>query len=59
LQRTYLKKVEVLEKEILQENVECLANNIIISKTFSDEIRMENRKNAKRLVDFHKERFLN
>ena len=57
--RTYLRKVDVLEREILHENVKSLTNNIIIAKTFNDEVRMVNRKRAIRLVSMHKERILN
>jgi hypothetical protein len=59
LARTYLRKVDVLEREILHENVKSLTNNIIIAKTFNDEVRMANRKRAIRLVSMHKERILN
>jgi len=58
LARTYLRKVDVLEREILHENVKSLTNNIIIAKTFNDEVRLANRKRATRLVSMHKERML-
>ena len=57
--KTYLRKVDVLEREILHENVKNLTNNIIIAKTFNDEVRMANRKRAIRLVSMHRERIQN
>lgn len=43
----------------MHENVKTLTNNIIIAKTFNDEVRIANRKRAMRLVSMHKERILN
>ena len=54
-----MQKVDALERDILQENVKLLANNIIIAKTFSDEVRMANKKRAQRLLSFHNERIIN
>ena len=39
-----------MEHEILTENVKDLANNVIISKTFSDEVRLANRARAAKLI---------
>ena len=43
----------------MHDNVKNLTNNIIIAKTFNDEVRLANRKRALRLVSMHKERMLN
>lgn len=53
LERNYLKKVNVLEREILQENVKNLTSNIIIARTFNDEVRMANKMRAQKLVKLH------
>lgn len=53
LERNYLKKVNVLEREILQENVKNLTSNIIIARTFNDEVRMANKMRAHKLVKLH------
>lgn len=50
LQKKYLEKVDILEKEVLEENVQFLTNNIIIAKTFADDIRIANKKRASHLV---------
>ena len=40
-----------MEHEILTENVKTLANTVIITKTFSDEVRLANRARAAKLIE--------